>query len=185
MSICAGSGRRAALIPMVCALLLGGCAALAPATTPEPAPTPVVAVSTVAPTGVPEAPTPSAPLVPTATPAPESTSTAEASVSPCEVPGTTTSYYCVDKNGEGFHGGAPIVELPNAVAMDYRVSGTCRFSLSLATETSATGLPSLTINVSGPPVVGTWHVKIKHGRYYPAIGEAVGCVYHVNIRDDR
>ena len=30
-----------------------------------------------------------------------------------------------------------------------------------------------------------WHVSIKPGRYYPVIGEAVDCVYSVNVRDDR
>jgi hypothetical protein len=69
--------------------------------------------------------------------------------------------------------------------MDYWVKGTCTFSLGLSTETSAAGFPSLTMTVSGPTVAGTWRMRIKAGHYYPVIGEAVGCVYNVNVRDDR
>jgi hypothetical protein len=95
-----------------------------------------------------------------------------------------TSYYCATKNGEGGHGGPPLIDLPSSVAVDYRVSGRCVFSLGFSTERSAVGLPALTMTVSGREITGTWRVAIKPGRYYPVIGEAVGCVYSVNVRDD-
>jgi hypothetical protein len=96
-----------------------------------------------------------------------------------------TSYYCVTKTSDGGHGGTPLIDLPSSIAFDYSVRGTCVFSLGLSTERSAVGLPALTMTVSGPEITGTWRVAIKPGRYYPVIGEAVGCIYSVNVRDDR
>ena len=178
----AGPGRPAWLVLIPVALLLTGCGLLTPVTTPGPALTPVVAMTTFVPTASPGAnPLPSASSTLTS----ETTSSPLASVPPCAVPSDATSHYCVTKNGEGGHGGPPLVDLPTAIAMDYWVSGTCTFSLGLSTETSAVGLPSLTMTVSGPAVAGTWRVPIKPGRYYPMIGEAVGCIYRVNVRDDR
>ena len=172
------------LIPL--ALLSSGCGVLTSVSTPGPAPTPVVAVSTFLPNASPGA-SPSLTASPTSTPSstPETTASPPASVPPCASPSGAASQYCATKSGEGGHGGPPLLDLPKAIAMDYWVSGTCKFSLGLSTETSAVGLPSLTMTVSGPAVAGTWRVPIKPGRYYPVIGEAVGCVYSVNIRDDR
>jgi hypothetical protein len=138
------------------------------------APTPQIIYVTPSPTVAPT-------LSPTATPA----TTPSASVSPCEEPATHTSYFCATKNGEGGHGGPPLLDLPGQIAFDYRVSGVCVFSLGLSTETSAVGLPSLTMSVSGPEITGTWRVSIKAGHYYPVISEAVGCLYSVNVRNDR
>ena len=184
MSAPEGPGRRAwpLLIPM--ALLLSGCGVLTSVTTPGPAPTAVLAVTTFVPTAPPQA---SPSFSASSTPAPEATSGPQASVPPCTVPAAATSLYCATKNdpGGGGHGGAPVLDLPKTIAMDYWVSGTCVFSLGLSTETSAEVLPSLTMTVSGPAAAGTWRMPIKPGRYSPVIGEAVGCVYSVNVRDDR
>jgi len=186
MSAPAGPRRRAwpSLIPL--ALLLGGCGVLTSVSTPGPPPTPVVAANTSVPTTPPAAgPSLSASSTPTEAATSKATSGPPASVRPCAAPSGATSYYCATKNDEGGHGGPPLLDLPSAIAMDYWVSGTCLFSLGLSTETSAVGLPSLTMTVSGPVVAGTWRMSIKPGRYYPVIGEAVGCVYSVNVRDDR
>lgn len=69
--------------------------------------------------------------------------------------------------------------------MDYWVRGDCVFTLGLSTLQSAAGLPSLTMTVSGPEIDGTRRALIKPGQYRPVIGNAVGCVYSVNVRDDR
>jgi hypothetical protein len=182
MSAPAEPRRRAWRILIPLALLLGGCGVLTSVTSPEPAPTPVVAVSTFVPTASPWG---SASLRASSTPSDAPTQEATSSPPPCEAPSGATSLYCATKNGEGAHGGPPLLDLPNAIAMDYWVSGTCMFSMGLSTQTSAAGLPSLTKTVNGPAVAGTWRVPIKPGRYYPVIGEAVGCVYSVNVRDDR
>jgi hypothetical protein len=146
----------------------------------------VLAVSTFVSTASPsDSPSLSASSTQPGAPTPEPTSSPPPSIPPCTAPSGATSYYCATKNGEGGHGGPPLLDLPNAIAMDYWISGTCEFSLGLSTETSAVGLPSLTMTVSGPIVAGTWRVPIKPGRYYPVIGEAVGCVYSVDVRDDR
>jgi len=152
---------------LVAAMALAACSS-------APTQTPQIIYVTPPPTA---APTQS----PTATPA----TTPSASVSPCEEPATHTSFFCATKHGEGGHGGPPLLDLPGQIAFDYRVSGACTFSLGLSTETSAVGLPSLTMTVSGPEISGTWRVSIKAGRYYPVISEAVGCLYSVNVRDDR
>jgi hypothetical protein len=175
--------RLAALI--VAIVVLGGCGALTPMTTPGPAPTPVVVVSSVVPTEA-SATSPSRTASSTSTPepTPEPTATASASVDLCTVPSSLASYYCATKNAEGAHGGPPVLDLASAIAIDYWVRGTCPFSLGLSNETSAAGLPSVTMNVSGT-VAGTWRASIKPGHYVPLISEAVGCVYSVNVRADR
>jgi len=157
-------GRR--LLAVLAVLVLAaGCASSASLI---PTPTSTPAPPTVAPT-VSQTPTP----------------TQSASVSPCAKEPPPSSYYCATKNGEGGHGGPPLLDLPGSIAFDYRVSGRCIFSLGLATETSNVGFPSLTMAVTGPEITGIWRVSITPGRYYPVIGEAVGCVYDVNVRDDR
>jgi hypothetical protein len=167
------------------ALLLGGCGLLTPVNMPGPGPTPVVAMSSFVPTEPPEVSPPTTGTA-TAVPPPIVEPSARPSGSDlCTVPSSPTSLFCVTKNSEGAHGGAPILDLPNAIAMDYWVRGTCIFRLGLSTLQSAAGLPSLTMTVSGPEVDGTWRALVKPGRYYPVIGEAVGCVYSVNVREDR
>jgi hypothetical protein len=104
--------------------------------------------------------------------------------SPQGSPSGARSYYSATKNAEGGHGGPPLVRLPGSIAIDYTVSGTCEFSLGFATKTSSTGLPKLVMNVTGPKITGTWRVRIKPGRYYVTAGEAVGCTYSLNVRDD-
>jgi len=166
------------------ALVLGGCGLLTPVNTPGPAPTPVVVMSSFVPTGPPA----SSPTTTAATVAPASIVEPTARPSGfdlCIVPSSPWSLFCVTKNAEGAHGGPPILDLPNAIAMDYWVRGKCVFRLGLSTLQSGAGLPSLTMTISGPEVDGTWRVLIKPGQYYPVIGEAVGCVYSVNVRDDR
>jgi hypothetical protein len=149
------------------------------------APTPVVAVSSFVPTEPPAAnPSRTSSSTSTPEPTPEPTATPSASVDLCTVPSSPTSYYCATKNAEGAHGGPPVLDLASAIAIDYWVRGTCLFSLGLSSETSAAGLPSLTMNVSGT-VAGTWRASIKPGHYFPAISEAIGCVYSVNVRADR
>ena len=152
-------------------MLIGG--ALGASCSASAIPTPQIIYVTLPPT-----------VAPTLSPTPTPASAPSASVSPCAEPPKPTSYYCATKNGEGGHGGPPLLDLPGSIAFDYRVSGTCVFSLGLATETSVVGFPSLTMTVSGPEITGTWRVSIKPGRYYPVIGEAVGCVYSVNVRAD-
>ena len=197
MSAPEGPGRRAwpLLIPM--ALLLSGCGVLTSVTTPGPAPTPVLAITTLVPTAPPQAsPSFSASSTPTGAPTPETTSSPAASVPPsdtldkaarnlCAEPSGATSYYCWTKTEEGMDGGQVVLDLPNAIAMDYWVSGTCVFSLGLDDETSAVGPPGLTITVTGPAVAGTWRVRIKPGQYLMGPDAAVGCVYSFNVRDDR
>jgi hypothetical protein len=168
------------LIPAT--LVLSGCGVFTPVTTPGPAPTPVVAISTFVPT---DSPADGPLLRPSSTPSSAPTREHTASPPACPGPPVATSLYCATKNDEGGHGGPPVLDLPEAIAMDYWVSGTCVFSLGLSAETSASGLPSLTMTISGPAVSGTWRARLKPGRYYPAIGDAVGCVFSVNIRDDR
>ena len=150
---------------VVFAALVGGCAG-APATSQAIRATPSPAIASTLDETVEPAPTPSA-----------SAWTCEAPIAP--------GYYCATKNAEGGHGGPPLLHLPEAVVIDYRVSGTCNFSLGFATETSSVGLPSLTVTATGPLIAGTWRPSLKPGRYYPVIGEAVGCVYSVNVRADR
>jgi hypothetical protein len=158
--------KRTATLALVAAVALAACSNAS-------APTPQIIYVTPPPTVAPT-------LSPTSAPVP----TPLASVSPCAAPPVPSPYYCATKNGEGGHGGPPLLDLPGSIAFDYRVSGTCVFSLGLATETSVVGFPSLTMTVSGPEVTGTWRVSIKPGRYYPVIGEAVGCMYSVDVRDD-
>jgi hypothetical protein len=139
-----------------------------------PAPTPQIIYVTLPPS-----------VAPTQSPTATSAATPSASVSPCAEPPKPTSYFCATKNGEGGHGGPPLLDLPGQIAFDYRVSGVCVFTLSLASETPAVGFPSLTMSVTGREITGTWRVSIKPGPYYPVISEAVGCLYSVNVRDDR
>jgi hypothetical protein len=153
-------------------MLIGG--VLGASCSASAVPTPQIIYVTLPPTVAPT-------LGPTSTLVP----TPSASVSPCAEPPKPTSYYCATKNGEGGHGGPPLLDLPGQIAFDYRVRGVCVFSLGLSTETSVVGLPSLTMSVSGPEITGTWRVSIKAGRYYPVISEAVGCLYSVNVRNDR
>jgi hypothetical protein len=132
--------------------------------------------------------TPAATATPSATAAVStlsSTPTSSSALASAQAsPTSTTSYWGASKLAEGGHDGPPLLDLPKAIAIDYRVSGTCVFSLGLATATSAGGLPSLTMTVTGPEITGTWRLLIKPGRYYPVVSEAVGCVYSVNVRDD-
>jgi hypothetical protein len=181
----ARSGRTAAAVLACSTLLLGGCGVLTPLNTPGRAPSPVVAVSTFVPTRRPEASSastqlpsevPTQPIEPTAQPPGSDL---------CTAPSSPTSLYCATKNADGAHGGAPLLDLPSAIAMDYWVRGRCTFTLGLSTLQSSAGLPSLTVTVSGPEVDGTWRASIRPGKYYPVIGEAVGCVYSVNVRADR
>lgn len=89
------------------------------------------------------------------------------------------------KLAEGSHGGAPLIVLPGSIAIDYTVSGTCVFSVALSAAATDNGLPKLTMSVTGPEISGTWRLSIKPGRYAVGTGEAVGCVYRINVRDDR
>ena len=118
---------------------------------------------------------------PSRSPTPTEQPAAQATEQPSATPNV---YYAATKSGEGGHDGPPLLDLPKAIAIDYRVSGTCVFSLGLATETTNVGLPTLTMTVTGPEVAGTWRVSIKPGRYYVGAGEAVGCVYSITVRDD-
>lgn len=180
----AGSGRATAAFCAISALLLASCGVLTPVNTPGRAPTPVVTISTFVPTGPANASSPSQP--PSEAPTPSIEPTARPSGSDlCAEPISPTYLYCATKNADGAHGGAPLLDLPSAIAMDYWVRGSCTFTLGLSTPQSAAGLPSLTVTVSGPEVEGTWRAFVRPGRYYPLIGEAVGCVYSVNVRADR
>lgn len=101
-------------------------------------------------------------------------------------PGATPQVYTsIQKLGDGGHGGLPLTDLPAAIAIDYRVSGHCVFSIRLVAETLIAGLPSLTMTVTGPESAGTWHLVITPGRYYVEPSESIGCVYSVTASDDR
>ncbi len=107
-----------------------------------------------------------------------------ASASPSPSPSDATSYMSVTKLAEGGHGVPPPVDLPRAIAIDYTVSGSCEFTVGLQTQSPSKGLPTLAMTVTGPQVEGTWRLLIKPGRYVVAIGEAIGCVFTLNVRDD-
>jgi hypothetical protein len=100
-------------------------------------------------------------------------------------PTSTPTVYDGPVTGGGFggHGGPPLIDLPAAIAIDYRVSGTCAFTIALRTEASTVGLPSLTIPMTGPEVDGTWHLSIKPGKYYVATVDSA-CVYWYVVRAD-
>ena len=164
-------GRLGLGLIILIGLLTSGCSVLTAVTTAGPAPTPVVAGRTLTPTE------------PPATAGGVSASPGGAVASELATASAPTSYYAVAKSAEGGHGGPPLVDLPASIAVDYAVHGRCMFSIGLATATSAKGLPLLSMTVTGPEVTGTWRLSIKPGRYYVVTGEAVGCVYDVNVRD--
>jgi uncharacterized protein YceK len=94
---------------------------------------------------------------------------------------TEVVYYEVTKNAEGDHGGAPLLDLPASVVVDYDVHGSCRFEIGVATPTTAAGLPRLAIDVPGPVASGTWQFAVTPGSYVVTIGEATGCTYRVQV----
>ncbi|MEP7040085.1 MAG: hypothetical protein ABI864_00770 [Chloroflexota bacterium] len=77
------------------------------------------------------------------------------------------------------------IEIPvTALAIDYRVSGSCAFGVRLfaeATPDDNVDAPGLT--ATGPDVAGTWHVTIKPGRYAVAAG-GDGCTWSITVRDE-
>jgi len=94
-----------------------------------------------------------------------------------------TSYFFVEKLGDGGHGVPGPVALPGLIAIDYRVAGTCEFSIELVTDPPTAGLPALTMRVAGGLASGTLHVSIAPGTYTVHLSESVGCTYTVNVRD--
>jgi hypothetical protein len=101
-------------------------------------------------------------------------------------PTPTATVYDGPVTGGGFggHGGPPLIDLPAAIAIDYRVSGTCSFTIALVTATSTVGLPAMTIPMTGPEVDGTWRLSIKPGKYYVEAYDSA-CVYWYVVRADR
>ena len=114
-----------------------------------------------------------------ATAAPVPTQTIEPSVSP-----SPTIYFEVTKNGEGGHGGAPLLDLPTAIEIDYTANGSCEFTIKVTSGVPDNGLVAahLAMTVAGPEVSGSWPLTIKPGKYYVVPGEAVGCTFHVTVR---
>jgi uncharacterized protein YceK len=139
------------LMVIAAALMLSACQS------PGTAATPAASVAAVTP-------------APTVTPEP----------SPTPLP-TPVTYDEVTKNADGAHGGAPLLDLPASLVIDYSVQGTCSFGVGFSTVTSDSGLPRLSVRVTGPEVTGTWAVTIPAGPYYVEIDEAVGCTFHVVV----
>ena len=125
--------------------------------------------------------------VPTATPGlPESTPLATAS--PTTIPSagpSPTIYTELTKLAEGGHGGPPVLDLPAEVAVDYAVRGSCSFGVRFDTEAGDPTLPSLSLDVTGPEITGTWPIRLEPGQYYVVPDEAVGCTYSITVRADR
>jgi hypothetical protein len=72
-----------------------------------------------------------------------------------------------------------------AVALDYRVSGTCVFGFRLFAEASeADNVDTPSLKPSGAVVTGTWHLTVKPGRYALG-GGGDGCSWAVIVREDR
>jgi hypothetical protein len=162
--------RHAALLGVIAlALAVAACAAsIAPATlTPPASPVP-----SIAPTQMPAAEASGIPS-PVITPPPNS--------APSQAPATPTVYYEATKNAEGAHGGAPLLDFPAVVIVDYTAVGTCDFTLAFQPPLGPTVLPVISAHVAGRRT-DTVKVDLVPGSYYPAVGEAVGCTDTVEIR---
>ena len=150
-------------------VMIAACSASATGS-PTGAPATIQAASpaTTAPTSTPAA---------TATPVP--TQTIEPSVAP-----SPTIYYEVTKNGEGGHGGAPLLDLPAAIEIDYTAKGTCEFAIKVTFGVPDNGVVAahLALTVAGPEVSGSWPLTIKPGKYYVVPSEAIGCTFHMTVR---
>jgi hypothetical protein len=167
------------------ALLLVGCAAQA-----QPSPSRGVAIATAS-----AAPTPIASPAPTpiASPAPAITASATATMPP---PGPTPMWTLTTGDlPPGFlyqvaqldpvvdgHGGAPPLALPASVKVEYAVSGTCRFSISIYPEGAGlTPTASFSMTLTSGSVSGTWPVKLRAGSYEVVPADAPGCVFQVTV----
>jgi hypothetical protein len=72
-----------------------------------------------------------------------------------------------------------------AVAIDYRVTGTCLFGFRLFAEASeADNVDTPRLKPSGAEVAGTWQLTVKPGRYGLG-GGGDGCSWSVTVREDR
>jgi hypothetical protein len=87
----------------------------------------------------------------------------------------------ITKNGEGGHGGPPLVDLPAAFVVDYKVTGTCTFQLSFEPADMSTAVQVRSVTVSGTSKSGAWDVQLTPGKYYVHPNEAVGCTFHIEV----
>jgi hypothetical protein len=96
---------------------------------------------------------------------------------------TPVRYYEVAKDVliAGGHGGAPFMDLPADLQIDYDVTGTCHFGVSFGTITPVSGLPTLAVDVVNAEMTGTWLVTIPPGSYEPVPTEADGCTFHLSV----
>ena len=97
---------------------------------------------------------------------------------------TPHSYWSAEKLGEGGHDGPPLITVPAAIAVDYTVRGNCLFELNVQTAQQKPAGPHLGFSVTGPEISGSWRVRLIPGDYYIYPGEAIGCIYRFNVRDD-
>src|SRR5262249_23794767 len=115
---------------------LAGCASAAN-TTPTSVPTTAATL----------APTQPATLLPTIAPTPPPTDAP--TEAPTQAPPTPVEYTEITKNGEGGHGGPPLVDLPASFVVDYTVSGTCTFKLSFEPENMSPAVQVRSVKASG------------------------------------
>jgi hypothetical protein len=90
----------------------------------------------------------------------------------------------VNKLADGAHGGFDPIDLPASIAIDYWVSGTCEFGITITSpaSTKQTPVATFTMRMFGGVVSSTWPVALKPAAYFVVPAEAVGCTYSLIVR---
>jgi hypothetical protein len=118
---------------------------------------------------------------------PTSTASTHVSPHPSASPSpsaTPLSYWSGEKLGEGGHDRPPLLMVPAATSVDYTVRGICDFEFNVDTAQHKPAGPHFAVSVTGPEITGSWRLRLTPGDYYIYPGEAVGCTYTFNVRDD-
>jgi hypothetical protein len=83
----------------------------------------------------------------------------------------------------GGHGGARAVDLPAMLAIDYWVSGTCDFEITIVPDSgNSTPVATFAMKMLGSTVSDTWHVSIQPASYVVLPADAPGCRFSVTVR---
>lgn len=146
--------------------------------------------------GVQPSPTSTSVASPTIAPSPSPTAAATSTVAP--TPGQTPIWTLID--GEmpigvvtqvareslvaGDHGGGNTFALPARVLVDYRVAGTCQFSVAFYSQAPGTSTASATLKAraTAQTISETWAVQLSPGSYEINPNATDGCTFLITVR---
>ena len=85
---------------------------------------------------------------------------------------------------EGGHGGGDAYALPARVLVDYRIAGTCKFSVAFHSQAPGTRTASATLaaRATAETISETWAVELTPGLYEISPNASDGCTFLITVR---